>query len=94
MIVPLCVGCHIPEGVAGRSNLLFDDSGSTGALQTNFSIFQRYADPELAQGGVSLFLLKARGLLTHGLRVVPGDADDQTMERALARFKDVRCPPE
>jgi hypothetical protein len=59
-----CIGCHNPQGIGGRSDLVMQSNSVPGFMEHNFEVFSEVA--ELERRGTSIILLKPSAQVDHG----------------------------
>ncbi|MFT5993451.1 MAG: hypothetical protein ACI82G_002455, partial [Bradymonadia bacterium] len=82
VIQPVCLGCHVADGAAAASDLVFVSESQVGFLDANRAALASVAT--LERDGTSLILLKPTGEITHGGGTVITASGDEA--RALEEF--------
>lgn len=92
VVQPICVGCHVSDGVAASSDLVFVSAANAGFLETNREILADVAG--LERDGTSIILLKPSLSVDHaGGEVAPRGSDAYRILESFVRRVDrpVEC---
>ena len=78
-----CIACHVADGEARGTGLVFASSATAGHADTNFNRFQTFVAGQ--DGRTDLILAKVRGLAEHGggAQLEAGSPDFLALERFL-----------
>lgn len=73
-----CIICHVANGVAGLTSLIYVPSSESGFLETNYAVLESYVSG--SENGGQLLLDKARGIAHGGgVQMSSGDAEFENL---------------